>query len=95
MTRRLVLYEDRHWRVLRPLTDLTPVPALAFGASDLARRWLEPDANRWVLLCSGYDFHQGLASIGPNVRSMPKAFEPEELEALLTEIEASIRTSEG
>jgi len=40
MKQRLVLYEDRHWRVLRPLTDLTPVPALAFGASDLARRWI-------------------------------------------------------
>jgi len=40
MKQRLVLYEDRHWRVLRPLTELTPVPALAFGASDLARRWL-------------------------------------------------------
>ena len=39
-SRRLVLYEDRHWRSLRPLTDLLPVPALAFGASDLARRWL-------------------------------------------------------
>jgi UDP-N-acetylglucosamine diphosphorylase/glucosamine-1-phosphate N-acetyltransferase len=38
--RRLVLYEDRHWRDLRPLTDLLPVPALTFGASDLARRWL-------------------------------------------------------
>lgn len=40
MSRRLVLYEDRHWRSLRPLTDLLPVPALAFGGSDLARRWL-------------------------------------------------------
>ncbi len=41
MSRRLVLYEDRHWRSLRPLTDLLPVPALAFGASDLARRWID------------------------------------------------------
>jgi UDP-N-acetylglucosamine diphosphorylase/glucosamine-1-phosphate N-acetyltransferase len=40
MTRRLILYEDRHWRALRPLTDLLPVPALAFGASTLAERWL-------------------------------------------------------
>lgn len=40
MTRRVVLFEDRHWRALRPLTDLLPVPALVFGASDLARRWL-------------------------------------------------------
>ena len=38
--RRLVLYEDRHWRTLRPMTDLLPVPALTFGASDLARRWM-------------------------------------------------------
>ncbi len=40
MTRRVVLFEDRQWRALRPLTDLLPVPALVFGASDLARRWL-------------------------------------------------------
>src|SRR5689334_25369239 len=40
MSLRLVLYEDRHWRTLRPLTDLLPVPALAFGASDLAHRWV-------------------------------------------------------
>ncbi len=40
MPRRLIVYEDRHWRSLRPLTDLLPVPALAFGASTLAQRWL-------------------------------------------------------
>ncbi len=37
---RLLLFEDRHWRSMRPLTDLLPVPALAFGASDVTRRWL-------------------------------------------------------
>lgn len=40
MSARLVLFEDRQWRALRPLTDVLPVPALAFGASDVARRWL-------------------------------------------------------
>ncbi len=40
MNRRVVLFEDARWRDLRPLTDLLPVPALAFGASDLARRLL-------------------------------------------------------
>ncbi len=40
MSRRLITYEDRHWRTLRPLTDTLPVPALTFGASDLARRWI-------------------------------------------------------
>lgn len=43
---RLVLFEDRHWRSLRPLTDLLPVPALAFGASDVARRWLRAAGMR-------------------------------------------------
>ncbi len=37
---RIVLFEDRHWPDLRPLTDVLPVPALAFGAADAARRWL-------------------------------------------------------
>jgi hypothetical protein len=35
----LVVFEDGRWRDLAPLTDLTPVPRLAFGASDLAARW--------------------------------------------------------
>ena len=39
MNRALVLFEDHRWHALRPLTDLTPVPALAFGGSDLATRW--------------------------------------------------------
>jgi len=39
MIRALVLFEDGHWDALRPLTDLTPVPALAFGGSYLAARW--------------------------------------------------------
>lgn len=38
MTLRLVLFEDRHWRDLRPLTDVLPVPALRFGASTLGER---------------------------------------------------------
>ena len=40
MKRWLLLYEDRDWRALRPLTDLTPVPALVFGAATIAERWL-------------------------------------------------------
>ena len=38
MSRALVLFEDTRWADLAPLTDLRPVPALAFGASDLATR---------------------------------------------------------
>src|SRR5580765_6121623 len=39
MSRALVIVEDSGWRDLRPLTDLLPVPALAFGASTLWERW--------------------------------------------------------
>jgi len=38
VSKALVVFEDSHWRDLRPLTDLVPVPALAFGASCLAER---------------------------------------------------------
>ena len=36
----LVLFEDEGWRSLRPLTEVLPTPALAFGGSNLAARWL-------------------------------------------------------
>ncbi len=39
MTRLLLPFEDRHWAGLRPLTDLLPVPALAFGGSTVGDRW--------------------------------------------------------
>lgn len=38
MSLQLVLFEDRDWHTLRPLTDLLPVPALAFGGSTLGER---------------------------------------------------------
>ena len=39
MKRWLVVFEDDAWRSLSPLADLTPVPELAFGGSNLATRW--------------------------------------------------------
>ena len=36
----LILYEDSRWRDLRPLTDTVVVPALVYGASHLAARWV-------------------------------------------------------
>jgi UDP-N-acetylglucosamine diphosphorylase / glucose-1-phosphate thymidylyltransferase / UDP-N-acetylgalactosamine diphosphorylase / glucosamine-1-phosphate N-acetyltransferase / galactosamine-1-phosphate N-acetyltransferase len=50
MNAHLVLYEDRHWRALRPLTDTLPVMALAFGASTLATRWRRATGARWLAL---------------------------------------------
>src|SRR5436853_1340969 len=38
MNKAVLVFEDSHWPALAPLTDLVPVPALAFGASSLAER---------------------------------------------------------
>lgn len=35
----LILFEDSRWSDLAPVADVLPVPALAFGATDLATRW--------------------------------------------------------
>jgi UDP-N-acetylglucosamine diphosphorylase/glucosamine-1-phosphate N-acetyltransferase len=48
MTRWLVVFEDSGWSALRPLTDLLPTPALAFGASHLAARWAARSGCRWL-----------------------------------------------
>jgi hypothetical protein len=44
----LVLFEDGRWHDLAPLTDVLPVQALAFGASNLGNRWMR--ATRLPLL---------------------------------------------
>lgn len=50
MKRWLVLFEDSGWSALRPLTDLLPTPALAFGASSLGVRWSNRTQSR-LLAC--------------------------------------------
>lgn len=50
MTHWLLLFEDAGWSALRPLTDLLPTPALAFGASTLGARWMTRTRSR-LLAC--------------------------------------------
>lgn len=57
---------------------------------DLARRWLEGDATRWVILFTGYDFGSNLASLGSNVRAVRKE-NFEQLELTLAEIGEQLR----
>ena len=70
---------------------ITDVSLPGMSGTDLARHWLATDPTRWVVLCSGYDFRHGLETLGPNVRSLPKSFELEQLEALIGEIETAVR----
>lgn len=64
---------------------VTDVNLPGWSGAELARRWLEADAAHWVILLSGYDFKSGLASLGANVRAIPKE-DIEQLEQVLAEI---------
>jgi two-component system, cell cycle response regulator CpdR len=69
---------------------MTDVGLPGMSGTDLARHWIAKNPSGWVILCTGYEFRLGLESIGKNVRTILKSFEPEELEALLSEVDASI-----
>ena len=55
----------------------------------LTRRILMAKPAQWVTLCSGYPLPHDLSSLGTNVRSLPKPFEIEDLEALVIEISSA------
>lgn len=69
---------------------ITDVSLPGMSGTDLCRQLLASDPDRWVVLCSGYQFNHGLNALGPHVRSLLKPFELEELEALLTSVESSL-----
>ena len=60
------------------------------SGTDLARKVLERDPLRWVVLCSGYDLQGYPASWGPHVRTLLKPFDLEELEELLGSIQDAV-----
>ena len=70
---------------------VTDVSLPGISGTELARRVLAADPQRWIVLCSGYEFRHGLETLGANVRSLPKPFELDELEALMSQIIAAIR----
>lgn len=70
---------------------VTDVSLPGLSGTDLCRRLLADDPQRWVVLCSGYEFSQPLDSLGPCVRALLKPFEIEELEELLDSIQAALQ----
>jgi CheY-like chemotaxis protein len=70
---------------------VTDVSLPGLTGTELARRLLAVKPDHWVVLCSGYEFRHGLSELGPNVRSLSKPFELEDLESLLQEIAAAVR----
>lgn len=68
---------------------ITDVSLPKMSGTDLAKRLLGAAPSTWVVFSSGYALDRGLTQFGPNVRSLPKPFEVEALQALLLEIRAS------
>ena len=69
---------------------VTDVSLPGMSGTDLARRLLADDPLRWVVLCSGYELGSQPGSWGPNVRTLLKPFELEELEQLLGGIHTAL-----
>lgn len=72
------------------MTDIS-LPGLS--GTDFARRVLAAQPAQWVVLCSGYAMPPNLTNLGPNVRSLLKPFELEELESLLDKIAIAMTDS--
>jgi len=70
---------------------ITDVSLPGISGTALARRILSDAPRQWVVLCSGYAFPGGLASLGPNVRALLKPFEMDELDRLMDEIRSDLR----
>lgn len=56
---------------------------------DLAKSVLANNPSAWIIFSSGYLLDRGLDALGPNVRSLPKPFEFEAMDALLDEVRSS------
>jgi two-component system, cell cycle response regulator CpdR len=70
---------------------ITDISLPGMPGTDLARQMLAARPEQWVVFCSGYAHPQGLAKLGKNVRTIDKAFEIDEMDALLEQISVSLQ----
>jgi len=69
---------------------VTDISLPGMSGMDLVRLLLAVNPAQWVVMCSGYEYGIHLATLGQNVRALPKPFEFEQLEALMDEINAAL-----
>ncbi len=68
---------------------VTDIGLPGMSGTDLARRILAVQPERWVVLCSGYEYGDAVRVLGPRVRTLSKPFEVEDLDRLMDEIHRS------
>ena len=69
---------------------VTDVSLPGMSGTELARSILRTRPLHWIVLCSAYDPTNWTSQLGLNVRSLPKPFDLDVMEALMSEIAASV-----
>lgn len=72
---------------------VTDVSLPGISGTDLAKQLLAQEPERWVVLCSGYELGAHAQAWGPNVRTLRKPFEIEELDELLAHISQAVASA--
>jgi len=65
---------------------ITDISLPAMSGLDLSRTILDLRPDMPIIVASGYFMDMSLQTFGPNVRSIIKPFEVEEIDALITEL---------
>ncbi len=86
----LAEFERRAFDVV--ITDMS-LPAMS--GMELAKRVLEKTPDTWIIFSSGYLLKLELGKLGPNVRMLPKPFEVQQFDVLLSDIRASLKRKES
>ncbi len=69
---------------------VTDVSLPGISGTELAKKLLAENRERWVVLCSGYELGAHAEAWGPHVRTLRKPFEIEELDNLLAHISQAL-----
>jgi len=78
------------WEAGAPDLLVTDIGLPGISGTDLTRIVVAKKPAQWVALCSGYEFSHHVAMLGKNVRTLPKPFELEQLEALIDEVNEAL-----
>ncbi len=65
---------------------ITDISLPAMSGLDLARKILDTDPKARIIVASGYALDLNVAAWGPNVRSIVKPFDAEQIDALIAEV---------
>ncbi len=81
------------WAAGAPDLLVTDIGLPGLSGTDLTRIVVAKMPAQWVALCSGYEHGAHVATLGKNVRTLPKPFEFEQLEALIDEVTDALSAS--